>query len=165
MEPTNLRMLIELAIASRDSAAAQLAHTRQQVTQAQTQLSALHNYAREYSTRAQQQAQKGVDPATQSNWYAFENKLKQAIAEQGREIERRQALVLTAQNEFNEMQRRLKSLETLAARQLEVVRQKTARREQKQTDEMAARSVSALSAGLSPATVPATTSSSSSLHW
>ncbi len=143
MEPTNLRMLIELAVASRDGAAAQLAQARAHLSQAQTQLNALHHYAREYSGRAQQHAHRGIDSATQANWRAFDSKLSAAIAQQGREIERRQALVSAAQNEFSELQRRLKSLETLATRQLELARQKTVRREQKHTDELASRAAGA----------------------
>ncbi len=159
MESTNLRMLIELAIASRDGAAAQLAQARAHLTQAQTQLSALQNYAREYSGRAQQQAHSGIDVATQANWRAFDSKLAAAIAQQGREIEHRRALVLAAQNELSDMQRRLKSLETLATRQIELARQKTTRREQKHTDELAARSASA------PTLTRPTDSTAPVLNW
>lgn len=167
MEATNLRMLIEMAVAARDGAGAQLAQARAQVSQAQAQLNALHHYAREYTERARKQALGGMDAATRANWGAFDGKLEAAIAQQAHEIERRQTRLQAAQTEFVEMQKRLKSLETLAARQQEATRQKGMRREQKQTDEIAARSNPALT---SPALTTNTLSRSSeapasTLHW
>ena len=113
------------------------------------------------------QALGGMDAATRANWGAFDGKLEAAIAQQAHEIERRQTRLQAAQTEFVEMQKRLKSLETLAARQQEATRQKGMRREQKQTDEIAARSNPALT---SPALTTNTLSRSSeapasTLHW
>lgn len=144
MDAANLQMLIELATTSRDGAAAHLAQMRQQLAQAQAQQAALRGYACEYTSRASRNSQQGIDPAAQSNWRAFDAKLEQALAQQAREVERREALAALAERELNEMQRRVKSLDTLAARQRESLRQSTARREQKHTDEIAARTVNAL---------------------
>lgn len=154
MDAANLQMLIELATTSRDGAAAQLAQTRQHLAQAQAQLAALTGYAREYANRARESAHTGIDPAAHGNWRAFDAKLEQALAQQAREVARREALVAAAEREFSDMQRRVKSLDTLALRRRESVRLSTVRREQKQTDEIAARSVNAL-ARLTEHPVPA----------
>lgn len=139
MDPTNLQMLIELAAASRDGAAAYLAQTQQNLAQAHSQRAALQGYAHEYANRARRHSQQGIDPAAQANWRAFDGKLDDALVQQTREVERREAQVHVAEREFMDMQRRLKSLEALAARRHESIRQTTARREQKHTDEIAAR--------------------------
>lgn len=140
MEPTNLRMLIELAVTSRDAAASRAAQTRDAVAAAQKQLAALEGYAHEYAGRARQQAHAGVDPAAQANARAFDQRLELALTQQRREVERRVALANAAQQEFTEQQRRVKSLETLAERRREAVRQTESRRDQKHLDEIAARS-------------------------
>lgn len=144
MDATNLQMLIELATTSRDGAAAHLVQMRSHAAQAQAQHTALLGYAREYANRAARSSQQGIDPAAHANSRAFDNKLEQALVVQAREVDRREALVVAAQSELNDMQRRLKSLDTLALRQRESVRQSSARREQKHTDEIAARAVSVL---------------------
>lgn len=161
MEPTNLRMLIEMAVAARDGAAGQLAQARAHLAQAQNQLAALKNYAVEYASRARTQAYSGMDAATQANWRAFDGKLEVAVAQQSHEIERRQARVQAAQNELADMQRRLKSLETLAARQAQQAQQKAARREQKHNDELAARTA----ASTTSSGTQATTTAKVALHW
>jgi flagellar FliJ protein len=144
MNPANLKMLIALAVTSRDAAAAHLAQMRQNAAQAQAQWAALQGYAREYAQRSRRQAQHGLDSAAQANWLAFDGKLEQAVAQQAREVERRNALADAAESEFVDMQRRVKSLETLAARQVETARLSSARRDQKLTDEIAARANQAL---------------------
>jgi len=140
MEPTNLEMLIKLAITSRNAAAGQLAHTRHNLTQAQAQLDALHGYANEYSHRAHTKALDGLDAAARANWHAFDGKLDRAIAQQKQEIERRRTAVDTAEHALQDMQKQVKSLEALAQRQREIARHHTERREQKHMDELAARS-------------------------
>lgn len=139
MDPTNLTMLIELASTSRDAAAARAAQASEAVAGAQKQLKALESYAHEYAGRARHQAASGVDAAAQANWRAFDVRLEQALRQQQREVERRVALATVAQQELSGLQRRVKSLETLAERRRESARRSQSRREQKTLDEIAAR--------------------------
>lgn len=149
MDANSLRMLIELAITSRDAAASRRAQAQLQVTQASAQLEQLHGYARDYERRAQSTLSDGCDIAVQSNLRAFAAKLKRAVEQQTGEVQRRQQLLATAETELNEMQRKLKSLETLAQRQRESLRIAAARRDQKATDEIA-RALADRSPRLSP---------------
>ncbi|MCU0951687.1 MAG: flagellar export protein FliJ [Burkholderiaceae bacterium] len=137
METHNLRMLIELAVTTRDAAAVRRAQAQTQVAQAQAQLDTLNGYARDYDRRAQTTLSGGCDIAVQSNLRAFADKLKRAVEQQTAELARRTQVLAAADAELLQMQRKLKSLEALAERKRESARLVAARREQKTMDEMA----------------------------
>ncbi len=137
MDTRNLRMLIELAVTARDAAAVRRAQAQTQLTQAQAQLDTLHGYVREYDRKAQTTLSGGCDIAVQSNLRAFAAKLKRAVEAQNTEVARRAQVLAAAEDELSQMQRKLKSLEALAARQEDAQRLVAARREQKSMDEMA----------------------------
>lgn len=137
MDAHSLRMLIELATTSRDAAAARRAQAQTQLTQARAQLEQLHGYARDYDRRAQSTLTDGCDIAVQSNLRAFTAKLKRAVDQQAGEVTRREQVLQAADTELLQMQRKLKSLEALAERQLASERLVHARREQKSMDELA----------------------------
>jgi len=137
MDAHSLRMLIELATASRDAAAARRAQAQTQVAQARGQLDTLHGYARDYDRRAQGTLTDGCDIAVQSNLRAFAAKLKRAVEQQQGEVTRREQVLAAADAELLQTQRKLRSLEALADRDLRARQLVAARREQKTTDEMA----------------------------
>jgi flagellar export protein FliJ len=137
MDTANLAMLIELAVTSRDAAAARRAQAAASLAQAQSQLDVLRGYARDYERRAQTTLTQGVDIAAQNNLRAFTAKLQQAIDAQRLEVERRAAALAAADEALQRMQRRVKSMQALADRRLADARQTLARREQKTQDELA----------------------------
>lgn len=137
MEPANLRTLIELATTSRDAAATRRAHTAQQLEQARTQMSTLLGYMTEYQRRVQNTLSVGCDMAAQNNLRAFVIKLERAVEQQSVEIKHREQMLAAADEEFNKMQRKVKSLETLQTRREEDARLVAQRRDQKNMDEMA----------------------------
>jgi flagellar FliJ protein len=137
MDTANLAMLIELAVTSRDSAAARRAQAAASLAQARSQLDVLRGYARDYERRAQTTLTQGVDMAAQNNLRAFTAKLQQAIEAQQLEVERRAAALAAADEALQRMQRRVKSMQALAERRLADARQTLARREQKTQDELA----------------------------
>jgi flagellar FliJ protein len=137
MDTANLAMLIELAVTSRDAAAARRAQAAASLAQARSQLDVLRGYARDYERRAQTTLTQGVDMAAQNNLRAFTAKLQQAIEAQQLEVERRAAALAAADEALQQAQRRLKSLQALEHRRLADARLKLARREQKTQDELA----------------------------
>lgn len=137
MHNANLAMLIELAVTSRDAAAARRAQAAASLAQANAQLEVLRGYARDYERRAQTTLTQGVDMAAQNNLRAFTAKLHQAIEAQRLEVQRRTAALAVADDELQQMQKRVKSLQALAERRLADARQLLARREQKSQDEIA----------------------------
>ena len=137
MEANSLRMLIELAVTARDAAAARRAQAQMQFAQSQAQLEQLHGYARDYDRRAQSTLSEGCDIAVQSNLRAFAAKLRRAVEQQSAEVQRRQQVVAAADVELQQMQRKLKSLETLEERRRTGLLAVAARRDQRSTDEIA----------------------------
>lgn len=137
MKQVDLAMLIELAVTSRDAAAARRAQAAAGLVQANAQLEVLCGYARDYERRAQATLTQGVDMAAQNNLRAFTAKLQQAIEAQRLEVQRRTAALAAADDELQQMQKRVKSMQALAERRLADARQLLARREQKSQDEIA----------------------------
>lgn len=137
MQTSDLGMLIEVAVTSRDAAAARRAQAAASLAQAQAQLEVLRGYARDYERRAQTTLTQGVDMAAQNNLRAFTAKLQQAIEAQRIEVQRRTAALAVAEDELQQMHKRVKSLQALAERRRADARQRLARREQKTQDEIA----------------------------
>ncbi|GAB4473011.1 MAG: hypothetical protein OHK0044_16980 [Burkholderiaceae bacterium] len=137
MDAPNLAMLIELAVTSRDAAAARRAQAATSLAQAQSQLDVLRGYARDYERRTQTTLTQGVDMAAQNNLRAFTAKLQQAIDAQRAEVQRRAAALAAADEELQRMQRRVKSMQALAERRSAEARRAFARREQKTQDALA----------------------------
>jgi flagellar export protein FliJ len=137
MDSANLAMLIELAVTSRDAAAARRAQAATSLAQAQAQLELLRGYARDYERRAQTTLTQGIDMAAQNNLRAFAAKLQQAIDAQRLEVQRRSDALAAADEELRQAHKRVKSMQALAERRLADARQALARNEQKTQDELA----------------------------
>jgi len=137
MHNANLAMLIELAVTSRDAAAARRAQAATSLAQAQAQFELLRGYARDYERRAQTTLTQGIDMAAQNNLRAFAAKLQQAIDAQRLEVQRRSDALAAADEELRQAHKRVKSMQALAERRLADARQALARNEQKTQDELA----------------------------
>lgn len=137
MDATNLRMLIEMATVVRDAAGSRRAQAAAALQASRQQLVTLRDYAADYARRGQNTLSNGADIAAQTNLRAFVAKLERAIDQQGNEIARREQVLQAAEQEFNDAQRKLKSLQALQKRQQEHTRERTQRQEQKLLDEMA----------------------------
>jgi flagellar FliJ protein len=137
MDATNLRMLIELATVARDAAGARRAQAAAAADAARQQLITLHGYASDYEQRAQTVLAHGGDIAAQTNLRAFTAKLLKAIEQQRNEVTRREQVLAVADRDFNDAQRKLKSLQALQARGTEQARVVAQRREQIVVDELA----------------------------
>jgi flagellar FliJ protein len=136
MDAINLRMLIELAAAARDAAAARRAQAGAALDGARQQLKQLEGYAAEYERRGQRTLAVGTDIAAQDNLRAFAVKLQQAIAQQRGEIERRALVLEQVAGELAQAQRKLQSLRALQDRAFDAARQRQGRLEQKLLDEL-----------------------------
>lgn len=137
MKTQSLPLLIELATSERDRAASRYAHTLQQAQQIDRQLGTLSNYAGDYARRGHQRRLSGIDAAANLNQSAFVGRIDQVLEQQKAELERVRALAETERQAMLVLEKKLKSLETLATRQAETLRAAQAKREQKLMDEMA----------------------------
>lgn len=134
---SGLSLLIELRRMERDRVAGVAARGQRDVDSAQNTLQMLHNYKADYERRSPKSEQAATDALRVRVHEAFVGKLGGAIGEQDallahlrqRRDEQRAALA--------EGERRLRALETLAARREAEERKRLERIEQKQTDEFA----------------------------
>jgi flagellar FliJ protein len=139
MNSTQLNTLLDLARIARDAAAARQARLEQQAQLAREHLQTLAGYSNDYAARLQARAGDELDPAAQSNQRAFLAKLKLAMQTQQREIDAREKASAEARCELAACQRKLKSLETLIERRAQDELRRSARRDQRHTDEAAQR--------------------------
>jgi flagellar protein FliJ len=139
MNANQLNTLLDVTRIARDSAAARLARLEEQVNQAREHLQTLLGYSNDYAARLQARAGDELDPSAQANQRAFLSRLRVALETQQREVGAREQASAAARAELAACQRKLKSLETLLERRAQEESQRTARREQRNTDEMAQR--------------------------
>ena len=125
--------------AERHAAAEKLlgqAHVR--VNEAGRTLDTLTRYRGDYADRWRAMTQ--ADSAALANFRRFLHKLDDAIATQRHECDKCAQALHTAQHQWNETRRRVRSLELLIDRRHAVVLQRERKHEQKSSDEFAARS-------------------------
>jgi flagellar protein FliJ len=142
MNSNQLSTLLDVTRIARDSAATRLARLEQQTQQAREHLQTLVGYSNDYAARLQARPGDELDPAAQSNQRAFLARLKVALETQQREVGTREQASAAARAELAACQRKLKSLETLVERRARDELQRVARREQRDTDEVAQRALS-----------------------
>jgi len=139
MNSNQLNTLLDVTRIARDAAATRLARLEEQVNQAREHLQTLHGYSNDYAARLQARTGDELDPAAQANQRAFLSRLRVALETQQREVGAREQASAAARADLAACQRKLKSLETLLERRAQEESQRAARREQRQTDEMAQR--------------------------
>lgn len=138
-KPFPLQTVLDLMQTRTDEAARELGRRLAAEQDARKQLSLLEDYRNEYSRRFQAASQQGLSPLQWANYRDFLGRLDEAIAQQTGAVERSASLTAAGQDAYLEQRGKLKAFDTLAQRHHHVERRKTARAEQKQSDERAAR--------------------------
>ena len=138
-QPQVMPLLIEQARKRRDEQSARVQAASQGVQQALGTLRQLQDFRADYLRRSPASAGQAMHVDRLQDFQRFLARLEQAIAQQRQEIERRQQVQAQAQHFLAEDQRRLMAFETLAARQAGERERLARRREQRETDEFAAR--------------------------
>jgi flagellar FliJ protein len=134
-----LNTLIELATTEVDDAAVRLGRAVRAVEDAQQKLGLLAGYRDDYAQRFQNTMANGFTPMAYRNFQGFMDKLDQAINGQQQLVRDAERRVEHERGAWRECERKRISYDALASRAKTAADQKTAKREQKQTDEQAAR--------------------------
>ena len=134
-----LKTLIGLAQDDVDAAAQRLGRAQRERGDVQAQLDALIQYRDEYHARFANSAQAGMPAGNMRNFQAFIDTLNAAIEQQRGLLVTASARVEAAKPEWQRQRQKLGSYEVLQARGAATEAQQNARREQRDTDEHAAR--------------------------
>jgi flagellar FliJ protein len=137
MKRTPLEHLTERARQARDDAAGTAAGAHRAVDDARRTLELLTNYLDDHLQRGRSPAPTGIAQLRVREH--FTRKLDQAIDAQERQRSELQKIAELKQHQLAERQRRLLAFETLAERREVIKRLARERREQRHTDEIAAR--------------------------
>lgn len=136
-----LDTLIELASKETDEAAKRLGRAIRTGEEAEQKLQLLLQYRDDYMARFNANLQAGLSASGYRNYQLFLDKLDEAIKGQQRVVQDTQRRVTKERGAWQDSERKRMSYDTLATRALKVQQLKDTRREQKQTDEFAARSL------------------------
>jgi len=134
-----LNTLIELATTEVDDAAVRLGRAVRAVEEAKQKLDLLSGYRDDYAQRFQNTMATGFTPMAYRNFQGFMDKLDQAINGQQQLVRDAEWRVEKERGAWRESERKRISYDALATRAKSAAEQKIAKREQKQTDEQAAR--------------------------
>ena len=134
-----IKTLIGLAQDDVDAAAQRLGRAQREASEVQAQLDALVRYRDEYHARFNATAQSGMPAGNMRNFQAFIDTLDAAIEQQRKMLQAAYARVEAAKPEWQRHKQKLGSYEVLAARGDAAEAQQSARREQRDADEHAAR--------------------------
>jgi flagellar FliJ protein len=132
-----LDTLMELAQLRTDEAAKRLGAVNAQGVDMQAKLDLLIQYQNECLARFRDSLQQGIAASECRNYQDFLDKLDAAIAQQREMVASVQRRVEASEVAWQSARRTLKSYGTLAQRQARAQEQRTARHEQKETDEHA----------------------------
>ncbi|MET0964610.1 MAG: flagellar export protein FliJ [Noviherbaspirillum sp.] len=134
-----LNTLIELATTEVDDAAVRLGRAVRAAEDARQKLSLLAGYQDDYAQRFQNTMANGFTPMAYRNFQGFMDKLDQAVNGQKQVVRDAEHRVEQERGAWRESERKRISFDALASRAKTAADQKIAKREQKQTDEQAAR--------------------------
>jgi flagellar FliJ protein len=134
-----IKTLIGLAQDDVDAAAQRLGRVQRERNDVEAQLNSLIQYRDEYHARFTATAQSGMPAGNMRNFQAFIDTLDAAIDQQRKLLVTATARVEAAKPEWQRQKQRLGSYEVLQARGEAVEARQTARREQRDADEHAAR--------------------------
>ena len=137
--PSALDTLIELATKATDEAAKRLGRAIRNTEDAEQKLALLQQYRDDYTARFQTNMMAGVTASGYRNFQLFLGKLDDAINGQQRVVQDAQKRVSNERSAWQQTERKRMSYDTLATRAQKVQQLKETRRDQKQTDEFAAR--------------------------
>jgi flagellar FliJ protein len=139
--PSPLIMLRHLALDAEKQAAQQLGQTRQAQQTAEQQLTMLLNYQEEYQQKLTITLGDGIGFARWQNYQQFINTLEQAIAQHHHQLLQWNQKVEQAVGQWQSKQQKLNAFNILHTRSVHAEQQRENKREQKQMDEFAQRSV------------------------
>jgi flagellar FliJ protein len=134
-----LNTLIELATTEVDDAAVRLGRAVRAVEEAKQKMALLAGYRDDYAQRFQTTMANGFTPMAYRNFQGFMDKLDQAINGQQQLVRDAEWRVEQERGAWRESERKRISYDALATRARTAADQKSAKREQKQTDEQATR--------------------------
>ncbi|MGZ2742994.1 flagellar export protein FliJ [Burkholderia stagnalis] len=134
-----LQILLDRANEDLDTATRQLGVAQRERTDASDQLDALLRYRHEYHVRFSQSAQSGMPAGNWRNFQAFLDTLDSAIAQQRRVLAAAEARIDEARPHWQQQKRTVGSYEILQARGVAQEARRTAKREQREADEHAAK--------------------------
>ena len=134
-----IKTLIGLAQDDVDAAAQRLGRVQRERNDVEAQLNSLIQYRDEYHARFTATAQSGMPAGNMRNFQAFIDTLDAAIDQQRKLLVTATARVDAAKPEWQRQKQKLGSFEVLQARAEAVEAKQTARREQRDADEHAAR--------------------------
>ncbi|WPB57782.1 flagellar export protein FliJ [Xylophilus sp. GOD-11R] len=133
-----MQIAADMARRKRDAAAADLNRGRAAERAAHHQFEQLTNYARDTESRWTEQARVLATPELMTHHYQFMTRLHHAIGLQRDVLQQHARQIELLTGRVREAELRLKSLQMVIDRQRLDAEKVLARREQKQTDEMAA---------------------------
>lgn len=134
-----LLTLIELATKDTDEAAKRLGKSMNAVEEAEQKLTLLMQYRDDYATRFQQNLEVGLTAMGYRNFQMFMDKLEVAISSQQQVVRNAQLHVARERTAWQACERKRMSYGTLSDRVKQAQQLKDNKRDQKQTDEHAAR--------------------------
>ncbi|AHV91791.1 flagellar export protein FliJ [Bordetella holmesii] len=136
-----LDMLISLAKDSTDEAARELGRLNAARSNAERQLTMLHDYRQDYLKRLQDAMVAGMPAADCHNYQRFIGTLDDAIGQQTNVLQKADMQLLQGRLDWQREKRKLSSFDTLAERDARSRAMTEARREQRANDEISARLV------------------------
>jgi len=134
-----LDTLIGLAKDSADDAARALGRLSAERNHAEQQLSMLQDYRQDYLARLQAAMQSGMSAADCHNYQRFIATLDDAIGQQAAVLRQADSHLAQGRTHWQQQQRRLNSFDALAERERRAQAVVETRREQRASDEFAAR--------------------------
>jgi flagellar FliJ protein len=137
--PPVLDTLVELAVTQTDEAARRLGQSVRAATDCEQKLALLQQYRDDYSARLQERMTAGLSVEGYRNFQGFLDKLDHALAAQQQVVRAAARRVDQDRQAWQASERKRLSYDTLAVRASRQAQQKESRRDQKETDEQAAR--------------------------
>ena len=141
MQKSPISTMIEIAIKNSDDAAKRLGKAIKAHEETEKQLSLLSQYRKDYELRLQGNAAKGISTAQYLNFQAFIKKLDGAVEGQRQVVRDAEYKIKIAREQWQESEKKRLSYDTLNNRALTVRQKQESKLEQKQTDELAARTL------------------------
>ncbi|ATE59423.1 flagellar export protein FliJ [Thauera sinica] len=139
MSRFHLQPLLDLAQTRTDEAARRLGELIASERTVEQKLKLLEDYRQEYHDRFMQAVRDGIGPDAWRNYSAFLGRLDDAVAVQRKAVEQSRQQTAQGQQNWLAQRNRLKAFDTLSQRHQAGVARSEAKREQKLTDEHAAR--------------------------
>ena len=136
-----IKTLIDLAQNDVDAAAKQLGRVQRERADIEAQLESLIRYRDEYNASFSASAQSGMPAGSWRNFQAFIDTLDSAIEQQRRLLAAAVNRVEAAKPEWQRQKQKLGSYEVLQARSVAAEARVSARREQREADEHAAKAL------------------------